>query len=120
VTALFVDQVNGALKGYWLKLTVPASVGLSALELKSHFQLNPIPSRTRAGQERGGVEAQRFGAPLTVTYNWSEGDDWKEPKSVTKSFAANGTFEVTVGGPKYPRMGCGHIVRGPLKSMSEV
>ena len=103
--ATFVDEVNGCFKGYWLRIELPAGAGLKGLELKSHFQLNPyslpflVPGKNVVTVEAGG-----YGSPLTVTYNWSEGEGWKAPKSASKSFPANGTFEIEVAGPKYPRM----------------
>jgi hypothetical protein len=104
--ALFVDEVNGCFKGYWLKLELAAGAAVKALELKSHFQLNPysLPYLV-PGKNVVSVEAGKFGAPLTATYNWSEGEGWQTPKSATKTFSANGTLEVEVAGPKYPRMG---------------
>ena len=55
------------------------------------------------------------GACLTMTtplhvvyermgYKWAEGPKWKTPKSVSKTFAKDGKFEVEVPGPKWPRM----------------
>ena len=105
--ALFVQEVNGCFKGYWLKLELVAGSGLlQALELKSHFQLNPysLPHLV-PGKNVVSVEAGSYGASLTVAYNWSEGEGWATPKSVAKAFSANGTFEIEVAGPKYPRMG---------------
>ena len=103
--ATFVDEVNGSLAGYWLKVSVPPGSAFADLELTSHFQLNPyslpylIPGRNVVS-----VEAAGYGSPLTVTWNWSEGEDWKTPKSVTRTLSANGSFEVETQGPKYPRM----------------
>jgi hypothetical protein len=105
VTGLFVKQVNGSFAGYWLKIAVPAKAAIAGLELTSHFMLNAysLPYLV-PGKNVVSVEAGRFGAPLSVTCNWAEGDGWKEPKTVTKSFEKNGAFELDVAGPKYPRM----------------
>jgi hypothetical protein len=50
------------------------------------------------------VAADAYGSPLTVTYKWAEGPKWRTPKSVSKTFAKDGEFEVEVAGPKWPRM----------------
>jgi hypothetical protein len=104
-TALFVQEVNGCLKGYRLKFELAPGTGVKALEIKSHIQLNPyaLPHLV-PGRNRVTVEAGNYGAPLTVAYNWSEGEGWKTPKSAVKTFSANGEFEIEVAGPKYPRM----------------
>ena len=36
--------------------------------------------------------------------DWSEGDGWKRPRTVSKVFRKNGAFTLDVAGPKYPRM----------------
>jgi hypothetical protein len=102
---LFRDQVDGCFEGYRLKLTIPAKTAVTGLELVSHFQLNPysLPYLV-PGKNTVSVEAGRFGAPLAVTWNWAEGEGWKDAKSVTKTFEKNGTFEIEIAGPKYPRM----------------
>jgi hypothetical protein len=50
------------------------------------------------------VEAQSFGAPLTLTCSYSEGEGWKTPRKVARALEKKGEFEVVVAGPKYPRM----------------
>ena len=104
-TATFVAQVDGCFEGYWLRIAIPAKAILAGLELTSHFQLNPYSlPHLLPGKNVVSVEAGRFGAPLAVTYQWAEGEGWKEAKSAAKSFEKNGSFEIEVGGPKYPRM----------------
>ena len=104
-TAAFVDEVNGSFDGYWLRLRAEKGAGLSRLKLVTEFQLNPysLPHLV-PGRNRVTVGAERYGAPLTVTYRWSEGDGWKRPRTVSKVFRKNGAFTLDVAGPKYPRM----------------
>jgi len=99
------DGINGSFDGYRLKVELADGAELNGLELVSHFQLNrfSLPHLV-PGKNTVKVEAARYGSPLTVTYEWSEGVGWKTPKSVSKTFGKNGTFEVAVAGPKYPRM----------------
>ena len=101
----FIGEVNGSFAGYWLKVSVPAEAGIGKLELTSHFQLNPRSLPYFApGKNVVNVEAAAFGSPLTVTWNWGEGADWKTPKSLSKTLTGKTTYEVEVPGPKYPRM----------------
>jgi len=106
VTARFIEAVDGAFDGYWLKIGVPAGGAFANLKLKTHFQLNPysLPHLV-PGRNIVSVEAAGFGAPLTVTYNWAEGPGWASPRQVSRTFSQSGTFSVEVKGPKYPRMG---------------
>lgn len=105
VTSLFVDQVNGSLSGYHLKLSVPPAGGIRTTQILSHFQLNPISLPYLVpGENVVTIEAQRFGSPLVVTLNWAEGPDWANPRSFTRTFSSTGTVKIDVNGPKYPRM----------------
>jgi hypothetical protein len=101
----FVDEVNGSWSGYQLKLTLTDGAVIAGLELISHFQLNrySLPYLV-PGKNVVTVLAERYGAPLTVEYQWSEGPDWKNPKSARQTFTKDGQFEINVDGPKYPRM----------------
>jgi len=101
----FVDEVNGALEGYRLKVVLTRGTQLRSLSLVSHFQVNrfSLPHLV-PGKNVVKVEAARYGAPLTVRYEWSEGEGWTTPKTVSKTFTKDGTFEIEVAGPKYPRM----------------
>ena len=105
LSALFIAEVNGSFDGYRLRLQVPPKGGLADLELTSHFQLNArsLPYLV-PGKNVVSVEAAAYGSPLTLTWDYAEGPDWKTPKSVTKTFTANGSFEIETPGPKYPRM----------------
>ncbi|MDD4890766.1 MAG: hypothetical protein PHU85_12655, partial [Phycisphaerae bacterium] len=42
LSTTFVDEINGSVQGYWLKLTIPAAGGVANIELKTHFQLVPF------------------------------------------------------------------------------
>jgi len=101
----FVDEVNGALEGYRLKVVLTKGAVLKGLDLVSHFQVNrfSLPHLV-PGKNVVKVEAAKYGSPLTVKYEWSEGEGWKTPKSASKTFTKDGTFEIEVAGPKYPRM----------------
>jgi len=101
----FFDEINGSFDGYRLKVELADGATLKGLELVSHFQVNrfSLPHLV-PGKNTVKVEAANYGSPLTVKYEWSEGEDWKTPKSVSKTFRKDGTFEITVAGPKYPRM----------------
>jgi hypothetical protein len=103
--ALFTNEVNGSLTGYQLKLSVPPEAGIGKMDLTSHFQLNPrsLPYLV-PGRNVVTVEAAAFGSPMTFTWNWAEGPGWKTAKTLSKTFTANGTFDVEVEGPKYPKM----------------
>ena len=103
--ARFVDEINGSFDGYRLKVELADGATLKGLELVSHFQVNrfSLPHLV-PGKNTVKVEAANYGSPLTVKYEWSEGEDWKTPKSVSKTFRKDGTFEITVAGPKYPLM----------------
>ena len=105
VSAAFVDEVNGALDGYWLRLVLSPGTGLAGLKLTSEFQLNPysLPYLV-PGKNAVTVAARSYGSPLTVTYEWAEGPDWAQPRSASKTFRTDGAFTVQVAGPKYPRM----------------
>ena len=50
------------------------------------------------------VEADAYGSPLTVRYEWSEGEGWRTRKAESHTSAGNGEFEIQVAGPKWPRM----------------
>ncbi len=105
LSAVFVGEVNGSFRGYRLKIGIPPGGGIAALELKSHFQLNPYSLPYLApGRNVVSVGAASYGSPLTVTWKWSEGPEWKAAKSVSKTFTADGSFEVETAGPKHPRM----------------
>lgn len=104
-TARFIDEINGCFDGYLLKLRLSNGATLRDIELVSHFQLNrySLP-HLASGKNVISVEASRFNAPLVVRYDWSEGSDWTQPRSAQHTFTADGTFEIEVVGPKYPRM----------------
>jgi hypothetical protein len=103
--ALFVDEVNGAFDGYWLQIRLPPGGGIADLELTSHFQLNPysLPHLV-PGKNVVSVDAKAYGSPLTVTYNWSESEGWQTAKTAGATLSKDGSFEIQVAGPKYPRM----------------
>ena len=103
--APFKREVNGTFDGYWLKLSIPSGSGIRSLRLTSHFQLTPysLPHLV-PGKNVVTVNAKQYGSPLTVTYNWSEGPGWNTPKTVSRTFSKDGTFEIATAGPKYPRM----------------
>jgi len=103
--AVFIDEVNGSFDGYWLKLDVSGGAAIAGLELISHFQLNrfSLPHFV-PGKNTVFVTAEQYGSPLAVTYRWAEGRNWLTERSITRTFAADGRFEVDVAGPKYPRM----------------
>jgi len=103
--ATFVDEINGSFDGYLLKLTLADGAAVGGLELTSHFQINrfSLPNFV-PGRNVVSVAAAGFGSPLKVTYQWAEGEGWKQQRSVTRTFSKNGQFAVTVAGPKWPRM----------------
>jgi len=105
MAALFVDEVNGGFNGYQLTLTLTGGAAVADIELVSHFQLNPysLPHLV-PGKNVVTVDARTYGSPLTVTYNWAEGDDWSIPKTAAATFTKDGSFTIDVAGPKYPRM----------------
>ena len=101
----FFEPINGTLQGYWLRLGVAPETGIAGLQLTTHFLLNPtsLPYLV-PGTNRVSVSAGRMDSPLTVSIQWAEGSEWKEPRTFSRTCATNGSFEVTVGGDKYPRM----------------
>ncbi len=103
--ATFVEAVNGAHRGYRLRISIPAGAGIAAMSLKSHFQLNPysLPYLV-PGKNTVRAAAAAYGSPLTVTWKWAEGPQWKTAKSVSKTFKADGSLELTTPGGKHPRM----------------
>jgi hypothetical protein len=99
----FVDEVNGGLAGYWLKLTLTGG-HVAALELKTHFQINPYSLPYLApGRNEVSVAGDAFGSPLKVEWTYAEGPDWKENKTAAQTFTKPGKFVIDVGGEKYPR-----------------
>jgi len=101
----FVDEVNGSWTGYRLRLTLTGGAVVRGLGLTSHFQLNRYSLPHLApGRNVVSVSADRFGSPLTVTYEWAEGEGWKTHKSATETFTKNGRLTIAVAGPKHPRM----------------
>jgi hypothetical protein len=102
---LFRDEVDGCFEGYWLRLTIPAGTAVTGMELTSHFELVPFSLPYLVpGKNTVSVEAESFGAPLTVIWDYAEGIDWKDSRSATRTFEQNGSFEIEAVGPKYPRM----------------
>jgi hypothetical protein len=103
--AEFVEPVNGALDGYWLRLRSTGGTGLAGLKLVSEFELNPysLPHLV-PGRNGVKVEAGSYGSPLTVRYEWAEGEGWTQERSAERTFTGDGAFVVDVAGPKYPRM----------------
>jgi hypothetical protein len=101
----FVDEVNGSWSGYQLKLTLTNGAVVAGLKLISHFQLNrySLPYLV-PGKNIVSVSAERYGAPLTVEYQWYEGEGWKIWKSAKHTLVKDGQFQIEVAGPKYPRM----------------
>ncbi|MDA0334771.1 MAG: hypothetical protein O2782_06385 [bacterium] len=71
----------------------------------SHFQLNrySLP-HLLAGPNTVHITAHRFGSPLTVRYEWSEGPDWEEPRLVEHTVEQDSTIALDVVGPACPRM----------------
>jgi hypothetical protein len=105
MAATFVDEVNGSFEGYWLRLQLAGGAAVGRLELVSHFQLNPyaLPYLV-PGKNVVKVEADLYGSPLEVRYEWSEGPGWRTRKSSARTFNENGEWEIQVAGPKWPRM----------------
>ncbi|HUW83855.1 MAG TPA: hypothetical protein VMZ31_13790 [Phycisphaerae bacterium] len=103
--AVFVDEVNGSFDGYWLKLDMSGGAAIADLVSISHFQLNrfSLPNFV-PGKNTVFVAAERYRSPLTVTYQWAEGSNCLNARSIARTFTADGQFEVDVAGPKYPRM----------------
>lgn len=103
--ASFVDAVNGSLNGYRIKLMISGNIEITDMELVSRFQLNPysLPHLV-PGKNTVHVRADRYGSPLTVTYNWSEGKDWSISKSASARFVQDGSMEIETAQGKYPRV----------------
>jgi hypothetical protein len=102
--AAFVDEVNGARKGYLLRLTLTGAA-LADLRIVTEFQLNPysLPNLV-PGKNTVRVSAAQYDTPLTARYEWYEGEDWQQKREAYKTFRADGEFTIDVAGPKYPRM----------------
>ncbi|MFH1572253.1 MAG: hypothetical protein ABIL09_29955 [Gemmatimonadota bacterium] len=101
----FGPEVNGSFAGYRLRLELADGATLAAVRLTSHFQLNrfSLPHLV-PGRNRVAVSAARYGAPLAVRYDWSEGPGWAAARSWEETFARDGEAEIEVAGPAHPRM----------------
>ena len=100
----FVDEINGSFAGYRLKLTLEGGAAADALELTSHFQLNPysLPYLV-PGENVVSVVGERFGSPLTVEWQYAQGPEWKDVKKASAEFTKPGQFTIHVDGEKHPR-----------------
>jgi len=104
LAAIAVDEVNGSFEGYQLRLTLQGGAAVEWLQLTSHFQINMYSLPYLApGDNVVDVNAEAFGSPLTVCWQYAEGPEWKEVKETRQEFLKSGQFTIAVGGEKYPR-----------------
>lgn len=101
---MLVQEVNGQLGGYQLRLRLQAGAAIGQLRVTTFFELNPysLPYLV-PGKNAVTVEAERFGRPLEVEWRYAEGPDWKQERVAAKTFRKAGTVTIDVKGDKYPR-----------------
>lgn len=106
---VFEDTLAGVID-YELKVTVTGGAAEFAVrQVKTTFMLNmyALPSLA-PGENKITVDAETKAltdAKLLVTYEWDEGEDWRDARTLTREVTTfPTTFTVNVKGPKMPRM----------------
>jgi len=98
------------LHGYRLRLVLGGSARVSSLELSTVFMHNMfagpylVPGTNRVTVTVDNPEALAK-HPVTLTYQYADGELWKDEHSVEKVVERSPTeFSIEVQGPKHPRM----------------